>query len=117
MRQTGWLASCGLIALSDECISRLGRDHRNARLLAEGLALLPGFSVDLARTHTNFVIARVDRPAADAKQILAAMESRGVLAAEAGEKTLRFVTSSRVEEEDVRYAIDVMGELARQREA
>jgi threonine aldolase len=117
MRQTGWLASCGLIALSDESIARLGRDHRNAKLLAEGLALLPGFSVDLARTHTNFVIARVDRPGADAKRILAAMESRGVLATEAGEKTLRFVTSSRVEEQDVRYAIEVMGELARRREA
>jgi threonine aldolase len=115
MRQTGWLASCGLIALSEENIARLGEDHKNARLLAEGISRLPGFAVNLTRTHTNFVLARIEHPSVEAKSLLAQMESKGVLAMKTDEKTLRFVTSSRVTQEDVRYAVGVIGELVRAR--
>ena len=120
MRQTGWLAACGLIALSDENIARLREDHENARLLAEGLSRIPGFTVDLKRTHTNFVLARIDRscienPPGGLRSLLAQMESRGVLATKADEKTLRFVTSSRVTGEDVLHAVGVMTELVRAR--
>jgi threonine aldolase len=111
MRQTGWLAACGLMALSDENIARLREDHDNARLLAEGLSRVPGFTVDLARTHTNFVIAHIEHPTMDVKRLLASMVSRGVLAAKFDETTLRFVTSSRVTGEDVLYAVGVIGEL------
>ena len=113
MRQTGWLAACGLMALSDENIARLREDHENARLLAEGLSRLPGFAVDLKRTHTNFVLARIENPATGVRSLLAQMESRGVLATKTDEKTLRFVTSSRVTGEDVRYAVGVIGDLVR----
>jgi threonine aldolase len=113
MRQTGWLASCGLVALSDENVARIGEDHENARLLAEGISRLPGFAVNLARTHTNFVLARIEHPAVEAKSLLARMESKGVLAMKSDEKTLRFVTSSRVSKEDVLHAVGVIGELVR----
>jgi threonine aldolase len=111
MRQTGWLAACGLMALSDENIARLREDHENARLLAEGISRIPGFAVDLERTHTNFVLARIEHPAAEAKSLLARLKSRGVLAMKSDEKTLRFVTSSRVTGEDVRHAVGVMREF------
>jgi threonine aldolase len=115
MRQTGWLATCGLVALSDESIARLGEDHENARVLAEGVSLLPGFAVDPARARTNFVIARIEHPSFDAKSLLARMEAKGVLATKADDKTLRFVTSSRVTKDDVFHAVGVVGKIVRAR--
>jgi len=111
MRQTGWLAACGLVALSDQNIARLGEDHENARLLAEGLSRLPGFSVDMGPTRTNFVLARFEHPAVGVRSLVARMESKGVLATTADDTTLRFVTSSRITAEDVHRAIDVVKDL------
>ena len=54
MRQAGILAAAGLIALN-EMIERLADDHAHARLLAEGLARLPGVRVDVDKVRTNMV--------------------------------------------------------------
>lgn len=54
MRQAGVLAAAGLIALRD-MTGRLGDDHANARLLAEGLSELPQIEIDLDRVQTNMV--------------------------------------------------------------
>lgn len=57
MRQTGWLAACGLAALSDENIARLRKDHENARLLA----LMESRGVFATKTDENtlrFVTSR-----------------------------------------------------------
>ncbi|WP_119072521.1 low-specificity L-threonine aldolase [Aggregatilinea lenta] len=53
-RQAGMLAAAGLIALH-EMTGRLGDDHANARLLAEGLSELPQIDIDLDRVQTNMV--------------------------------------------------------------
>ncbi len=54
MRQAGILAAAGIVAL-EEMIDRLAVDHRNAQLLAEGLAEIPGVEIDLNRIKTNLV--------------------------------------------------------------
>jgi threonine aldolase len=54
MRQVGILAAAGLIAL-EKMTLRLHEDHANARRLAEGLARMPQFELDLARVQTNMV--------------------------------------------------------------
>ena len=108
MRQTGWLAACGLIALSDESIARLAEDHLNARRLAEGILRLPGFGLDPQKVHTNFVLARFSRPGLTARRLLELMGEKGVLAARADEGTLRFVTSSRVCADDIAYAVEAI---------
>ena len=54
MRQTGVLAAAGIVAL-EKMIDRLADDHANARRLAEGLADMPGFVVDLDRVQTNIL--------------------------------------------------------------
>src|SRR5881392_2237485 len=55
MRQAGVLAAAGLIAL-EESPKRLDEDHANAKLLAEGLAALPGVKIDPEKVVTNIVI-------------------------------------------------------------
>ena len=48
------LAAAGIVAL-EKMIDRLADDHANARRLAEGLADMPGFVVDLDRVQTNIM--------------------------------------------------------------
>ncbi|MFX8879539.1 beta-eliminating lyase-related protein, partial [Acinetobacter baumannii] len=47
LRQAGILAAAGLHAL-DHHLDRLGDDHANARVIAEGLAGVPGVVLDPA---------------------------------------------------------------------
>jgi threonine aldolase len=54
MRQAGILAAAGIIALTG-MVQRLAEDHANAQRLAEGLADIPGFDVDLDVVQTNMV--------------------------------------------------------------
>jgi threonine aldolase len=54
MRQAGILAAAGLVAL-DTMTERLVEDHDNARLLAEGIAEMPQFEIDLASVQSNMV--------------------------------------------------------------
>lgn len=59
MRQAGILAAAGIVAL-DKMIDRLAEDHANARRLAEGLADMNGFTIDLDRVQTNLVYFDLD---------------------------------------------------------
>lgn len=54
MRQAGILAAAGLIALR-EMTKRLGDDHANAKLLAEGLATIPCTQIDLSAVQSNMI--------------------------------------------------------------
>ena len=101
MRQAGILAAAALYALEHH-VARLVDDHRHARLLAEGLAALPGVTVDVARVETNMVYAEF--PCA-AEEAVAALRAGGVLAHSVGPKTLRFVCHLDVAEKDVQKAL------------
>ena len=85
MRQSGVLAAAALHAL-DHHIDRLADDHALAKRLAEGLAGLPGMSVDAPQT--NIVFAELQGPRAAG--LMEHLKSRGVLAT--GLNRLRFVT-------------------------
>jgi threonine aldolase len=54
MRQAGVLAAAGIVAL-EKMVDRLAEDHANARRLAEGLADMPGVTIDLDRVQTNIL--------------------------------------------------------------
>ena len=75
MRQAGVLAAAALYAL-DHHVERLADDHALAQSLADGLAGLPGVSVEAP--HTNIVFA--DLQGERAASAPAHLKSRGVLA-------------------------------------
>ncbi len=54
MRQAGILAAAGLISIR-EMAKRLGEDHANARVLAEGLATMPCIEIDVSKVQSNMV--------------------------------------------------------------
>ena len=108
MRQAGILAAAGLIAL-DEMSQRLDEDHRNARLLAEAVAAMPGVEIDLEDVQTNIVIFGWP----DAAGFCAKLKTRGILASAIGPEKVRFVTHFDVSEEQCKAAARSAVEILR----
>jgi threonine aldolase len=90
MRQAGIIAAGGVYALRHH-VKRLADDHANARRLAEGLAALPGVSLDRATVETNIVFfeltGELTSPVA-VERLLA----RGIRMGALGPHTIRAVT-------------------------
>ena len=103
MRQAGVLAAAALHALEHH-VGRLADDHENARRLAQGLAGLPGVTVEAP--DSNIVFADVAGPRAAG--LLEHLKARGVLAT--GLYRLRFVTHLDVDAEGVDRAVAAMRE-------
>ncbi len=117
MRQVGYLAAAGLVALqdgSDGMIERLAEDHANARRLAEGLSGMDGVvsaggtaqpapgPLDPGRIRTNFVLFKVER---DRAAFLAALRAHGVEMVEYPHGQVRAVTHYGVTAADVETTI------------
>lgn len=76
MRQSGVLAAAGVVAL-EEMVDRLAEDHANAKLLARGLASIPGLSCNPDVVETNILYYDVTgQPIAE---FTARLRERGVL--------------------------------------
>ncbi|MCK8783555.1 low specificity L-threonine aldolase [Roseomonas sp. NAR14] len=76
MRQAGVIAAACLYAL-DHHVERLAEDHANARLLAEGLAAIPGVAVE--RPDTNLVFFDPAGAGMSAADLQSALRLRGIL--------------------------------------
>ena len=103
MRQAGVLAAAGLIAL-EESPKGLPRDHENARVLAEGLAQIPGILLDPEKVVTNIVMFDVEGRTT-AAALCDALRARGVLCSAFGPQTVRMVTHYDVDRAGIDRAI------------
>jgi len=108
MRQAGILAAAGLVAL-DTMIDRLAQDHARARRLAEAIANLPGFSVDLETVQTNMVYVQTRQPA---RYVVQQLETLGVFCLDVFAHTVRLVTHKDVDDEDITHAIDAFAKVS-----
>jgi threonine aldolase len=100
LRQAGIVAAGALYAL-DHHVDRLADDHANARVLAAGLAELPGVELDPAVVETNIVVFRV----ADAVGLCRRLERDGVLLDPLDDTTVRAVTHLDVDRAGVEAAV------------
>jgi threonine aldolase len=103
-RQSGIVAAGCLYAL-DNNVDRLATDHENARLLAEGLAELPGVTLDPATVETNIVIFEVE----DAPGLVETLADRVELSA-VDARRVRAVTHLDVSREDVERSLAAFAE-------
>lgn len=101
MRQAGIIAACGLVAL-DAMVERLAEDHENARLLAEGLATLPGVRLS-PPPQTNIVYFTVD--GWDAADLVRRCSQAGVLCLTEGRR-VRMVTHRHIGRPQVEEAVE-----------
>lgn len=105
MRQAGVLAAAGILAL-DEMVDRLAEDHRNARMLAEGLATIPGVQIDLGSVQSDIVRFAVGDTDPDA--VTRALAERGVLIGGIGNGYLRAVTHYGIGASEIEEALEHM---------
>ncbi|MBN1825616.1 MAG: low-specificity L-threonine aldolase [Candidatus Eisenbacteria bacterium] len=91
MRQAGVLAAAGLYALEHHR-ERLADDHAHARLLAETLNRIPGFSVEMDRVQTNIIYADVSEHRWSEAEIVRRMAEKEVLFLSLGAGRIRLVT-------------------------
>ncbi len=107
MRQAGVIAAAGIVAL-ERMVNRLAEDHDNARRLAEGLAEIPGISIDLDRVQTNIVIFELTSPRLTSGELVAKLNERGVKLLAMGGNCLRAVTHYGITAEDVEAALEAI---------
>ena len=107
MRQAGIIAAGALYALEHH-VERLAEDHANARMLAEALAEVPCFDVELDYVHTNIIWFKTDPTVCSADEVRARLKERGVLLSGGGEVMLRAVTHLDVSTDQVKRAADTI---------
>jgi len=103
MRQSGILAACGIIGVT-QMIDRLAEDHANAKQLAEGLAELPGVELDMSSVHTNIVYFSVPGRENEFDQWMQQLAEQDVLALYLGTRW-RLVTHHDVGPKDIQQAL------------
>src|SRR5438309_11277727 len=91
-------------------VKRLADDHVNAKRLAEGLATLPGVSLDPATVETNIVFfdltGSIGAPAAVERLL-----SRGVRMGALGPRTIRAVTHLDVSAQGIERSLEAAQEV------
>jgi threonine aldolase len=89
LRQAGMMAASALYALEHN-VRRLKDDHDNAKLLARGIADIPGLSVE--SPVTNLVYLSVNPEIGNAEQFAMQLRSQGILISPSGRYRLRACT-------------------------
>ena len=110
MRQAGVLAEAGLIAL-EKGPKRLQVDHDHAKLLATGLAAIPGITLNPAKVQTNIVIFNLKTSGWSSSDFLQTLAKRDVLAVPVDNERVRMVTHLDVDRNDVEKAAAAVQEV------
>ncbi len=107
MRQSGFIAAAGLVAL-ETMINRLAEDHDNAKRLAVGLAAIPGIDLDPDIVKTNIVYFEVP---GTVEEFCKELQTKDVLCnsylTQSG-KRVRMVTHYGLTAEDVDAALEAI---------
>ncbi|MCL9779977.1 low-specificity L-threonine aldolase [Vibrio sp. S4M6] len=106
MRQAGLLAAAGKIALTEH-VQQLSVDHQNAKLLAQGLATLPGFNIKADLVQTNIVFAKLD-DSVNIKAIADNLAGDGITITPSN--PLRLVTHRDISKQDVEQLIQKLNQ-------
>lgn len=105
MRQAGILAAAGLLALTS-MVERLPEDHRNARLLAEGLKGIKGIQVNIDTVQSNILMVDLTTTEYDSVSLVARLKEQGILASDINSSRIRFVTHKYISQDDIEYTVD-----------
>jgi len=110
MRQAGYLAACGLVAL-DDVVPLLSEDNARARRLGGVILGLPGLEIAQTTIDTNILFVEVVQHGLDAPMVAAALADQNVLALALDERILRFVTHREVSDADIDRAAAALQEV------
>ncbi|XP_019426645.1 PREDICTED: probable low-specificity L-threonine aldolase 1 isoform X1 [Lupinus angustifolius] len=104
MRQIGILCAAALVALRDN-VRNLESDHRNAKLLADGLNAINGLRVD-GPVETNIIFVEIEEGShLNAGKIWKGLEEHGILLMSQSISRLRIVLHHQISASDVQYTL------------
>ncbi|UKK98927.1 low-specificity L-threonine aldolase [Brevibacillus brevis] len=107
MRQAGYLAAPGIIALT-RMTERLAEDHERAQQLAKGLRQL---SLQVEQVETNIVLVNTDSIGQTAVGFLERLEEKGVLAVDFDEYVIRFTTHRHITDQHIETVVAAVEQL------
>lgn len=108
LRQTGVIASAGLIALKN-MRENLKTDHEKALYLAQKLSSISGVSVLNNNIHINMVFFKLEN--IDTSKLVQHFLTKGIKISEAEGGLMRFVTHYWITKEDIDYVINSLKEF------
>ncbi|HVB19380.1 MAG TPA: threonine aldolase family protein [Acidimicrobiales bacterium] len=104
MRQAGFLAAAGLVAL-ETMVDRLAEDHTRASTLAAAFAAaFPESNYDPSSCRTNIVAFNHPR----ARELVLQLAATGVVGGTVAPRRARFVTHAQVSDDDVDYVVETL---------
>lgn len=109
LRQTGFLAAAGLVALK-KMTKRLAEDHANALLMGEELAQIPGLEVNQKDIHINMVFFRITA-SCDHDLLVKELLKRGIKVNPPENGLFRFMTHYWITAADVHQTALAMKEI------
>lgn len=105
MRQVGVICAAALVAL-EENVPKLKLDHKNAKILADGLNKIKGLKVDLDAVETNIIYLDIlEELSMTEDELTKNLSALGVLVMPEGPRKIRFVTHHQISESDVHYTL------------
>ncbi|MBN1805157.1 MAG: low-specificity L-threonine aldolase [Sedimentisphaerales bacterium] len=110
MRQCGIIAAAGITAL-EEMVDRIAEDHVNAQRLAQGIARIPGLSVEPARVQTNIVYFDLVNQQIKAEKLAGQLDDKGIRVIQLGPSHFRAVTHYGISAEDIDFALTALNEI------
>ena len=110
MRQAGVIAAAGLIAL-EKSPARLHFDQENAKRLAEGVAAIPGLTLDPKKVRSNIVIFDCSKTGKTAVELCDALHPHRVWAQDTALHSVRFVTHCDVDRAGIERALMVLQDV------
>lgn len=110
MRQCGIIAAAGITAL-DEMVDRIADDHANAQRLAQGIARIPGLSIEPERVQTNIVYFDIVSQQIKAEELLSQLGNKGIKILLLGPSRFRAVTHYGISAEDIDFTLTTLGEI------
>src|SRR5467141_2308799 len=110
LRQAGVIAAAGLIAL-EKSPARLHVDQENAKRLAEGIAEIPGLTIDPKKVRSNIVIFDCSKTGKTGAELCDALHPFGLWAQDTGLHSVRFVTHCDVDRAGIERAIVLLQDV------
>ena len=113
-RQAGIIAAGALYALRHHR-ERLGDDHLHARILARGIAGIPGIAIDVATVETNIV--RFEVTSTTAGDFVDRLHARGLHVLPSGERGVRAIPYLNISPSQIDEAVGIIAAVAREVQA
>ena len=101
MRQAGIIAAAGIIGINNH-YAQISKDHKNAKLLSEGLKRFKEITVEEVQTNLVFFSINTENPGLLAEKL----KAKDVLGGNGGSRW-RFATHYGIEEQDIKDTLNI----------